>query len=112
MARNPPFKKISQRGIPDTGFPKMSSETSQTLIPKLRTIEIKKPITIMMDESPGLIGCLYHNIAIASRKQTLQMKAARLSILNKAIVQKSKFLHKIALFCLINQFQQYEFIAS
>ena len=32
------------------------------------------------------------------------MKAARLSILNKAIVQKSKFLHKIALFCLINQF--------
>jgi hypothetical protein len=55
---------------------------------------------------------LYHNIAIASRKQTLQMKAARLSILNKAIVQKSKFLHKIALICLINQFQQYEFIAS
>ncbi len=30
------------------------------------------------------------------------MKAARLSILNKAIVQKSKILLKIALFCLIN----------
>ncbi len=40
------------------------------------------------------------------------MKAARLSILNKAIVQKSKFLHKIALFCLINQFHSYDFNAS
>ena len=64
------------------------------------------------EESPGLTGCFNHNKQIASRKHTLQMKAARLSILNKAIGQKSKFLHKIALFCLINQFHLYEFIAS
>jgi len=38
-------------------------------------------------------------------KQTLQMKAARDNILNKAIGQNSKILHKIALICLINQFQ-------
>ena len=61
---------------------------------------------MMMDDSPGLTGCLYHKMPIANRKQTLQMKAARLSILNKAIVQKSKFLHKIALICLINQFHK------
>jgi hypothetical protein len=56
---------------------------------------------------PGseISGCLSHSMASASMKHTLQMKAARHNILNKAIVQKSKFLLKIALFCLINQFQ-------
>jgi hypothetical protein len=57
-------------------------------------------------------GCSSDNIPSESMKHILQMKAVRESILNKAIVQKSKFLHKIALFCLINQFHKYEFIAS
>lgn len=60
---------------------------------------------MIMEKRPGLTGCLNHNKKIANRKHTLQIKAARLSILKKAISQKSKFLHKIALFCLINQFQ-------
>jgi hypothetical protein len=55
---------------------------------------------------------LNRTMPMASRKQRLQMKAARQSILNKAIVQKTKFLHKIALFCLINQIQLYEFHLS
>jgi hypothetical protein len=50
------------------------------------------------------MGCLNQRKQMASRKQILQMKAERYNILNKAMVQNSKFLHKIALFCLINHF--------
>ena len=75
-------------------------------------MERRNPMAMISDVIPGLTGCLKYNNPIARRKHTLQMKAARLSILNKAIVQKSKFLHKIALFCLINQFHLYEFTAS
>jgi hypothetical protein len=85
---------------------------NQIFTTTFRTIESKKPITIINEEIPGLTGCEYHNRKIANRKHTLQIKAARLSILKKAMSQKSKILHKIALFCLINQFHYYEFIAS
>jgi hypothetical protein len=67
---------------------------------------------MMSDAIPGSTGCLKYNNPIAIKKQTLQMNAARLSILDRAMVQKSKFLVKIALFCLINQFHRHEFIAS
>jgi hypothetical protein len=66
-------------------------------------MDSRNPITIISDESPGLMGFFSHNKQTARRKHTLQMKAARLSIRSKAIGQKSKFLHKIALFCLIKQ---------
>jgi hypothetical protein len=57
---------------------------------------------MMSEANPGLTGCRKYNSPIAIRKHILQMNAARLSILNRAIVQKSTFLVKIALFCLIN----------
>ena len=41
--------------------------------------------------SPEFIGFLSHNMAIASRKQTLQMKAARWRTLKKAIIQNPNF---------------------
>jgi hypothetical protein len=104
-ARKLKFKIISQRGIPFAGFPDNLRKRSQKLTTIFKTTETKNPITSSREVSPGFTGCLYHRIPIASRKHILQMKAERWSILKKAIVQKSKYLLKIALFCLINQFQ-------
>jgi hypothetical protein len=100
--------------MPSLGFLRMNRKINQIFAMTFRMIARKNPITMIRELIPGSesIGCLSHNMPSASMKHTLQMKAARQSILNKAIVQKSKFLHKIALFCLINQFQLYEFIAS
>ncbi len=63
------------------------------------------------DERPALMGCRIQRIAMASRKHTLQIKADRFNILSRAMVQKSKFLLKIPLFCGINHFELYEFAA-
>src|ERR1700682_4180339 len=103
---------MSRRGISTKGFLNKRRKISHKLTTTFNKMETKKPITMIRDASPGLIGCLIHNMPIARRKQTLQMKAARMSILNKAIVQKSKFLHKIALFCLNYQFHLYELFLS
>jgi hypothetical protein len=85
---------------------------SQLHTRKFSMTAIKNPITSIVEFSSGYAMNLNRTIPMANRKQRLQMKEARQSILNKAIVQKTKFLHKIALFCLINQFLSYEFIAS
>jgi hypothetical protein len=103
MTRIPPLIYISILGIPDQDFLEILKTSSQIFTTKFSTIESKNPITMIRDDSPGFTGLLNHNKQIARRKHTLQMKAARLSILSKAIGQKSKFLHKIALFCLIKQ---------
>ena len=108
MAMNPPFMIIRECGIPSVRFLEMRIISSQRFTTMFSKMARKNPITMMRELIPGseFSGCLSHNMASASMKHTLQMKAARHNILNKAIVQKSKFLHKIALFCLINQFQQ------
>jgi hypothetical protein len=67
---------------------------------------------MISDVRPALTGCRIQRIKMDSRKHTLQIKADRLSILSKAIVQKSKFLLKILLFCGINYFDLYEFITA
>ena len=107
MAMNPPFMIIRERGIPSIRFLEMRRISSQRFTTIFKTMARKNPITMMRELIPGseLSGCLSHNIPSASMKHTLQIKAARHNILNRAIVQKSKFLHKIALICLINQFQ-------
>jgi hypothetical protein len=103
---------MSILGIPSSGFLDMRRNIKQAFTTTFSTTERKNPITMIRDATPGYTGCLYHSNPIASRKHMLQMKAVRLSILNKAMVQKSKFLHKIALFCLNNQFHSNEFIPS
>jgi hypothetical protein len=74
----------------------------------------KNPITMIRELIPGSesMGCFSQSMPMASMKHTLQIKAERDSNLNKPMVQNSKYLHKIALFCLTNQFLLYEFIAS
>jgi len=100
--------------MPSVGFLVMNRKINQRFTTIFRMIARKNPMTMIRELIPGSesVGWLNHKMPSASMKHTLQMKAERVSILNKAIVQKSKFLHKIALFCLINQFQLYEFIAS
>ena len=70
------------------GFLKILLRINQIFTTTFSTIESKNPITIINEASPGLTGCEYHNRKMASRKQTLQIKAARLSILKKAICSK------------------------
>jgi len=107
MIMNPALIMIRERCMPSIRFLEIKKISSQKLTTIFRTIARKNPITMIRELIPGseFSGCLSHKIASASMKHTLQIKAARQSILNKAMVQKSKFLHKIALICLINQFQ-------
>src|SRR5450631_267799 len=102
---------MSGRGISVTGFLAIRIKIIAPFTMIFKITDKKNPITMISELIPQseFNGCLNDKMPIAIRKQTLQMKAARLSILNKAIVQKSKFLHKIALFCLINQFNSYDF---
>jgi len=97
---------MSGRGISIAGLLAIFIKIIVPITMIFKITDKKNPITMISELNPEseFNGCLYDKMPIASRKQTLQMKAARLSILNKAIVQKSKFLLKIALFCLINQF--------
>src|SRR5665213_861900 len=84
----------------------------QVLTIRFKKTERTNPITIIRDSKPGFTGFRIQSIRMANRKQTLQIKADRLSILNRPIVQKSKILHKIPLFCGINHFDLYECIFS
>jgi len=61
-------------------------------------------MAMISEARPGETGSLIRSSTREMRKQMLQINAERLSTLNKAIVQKSKILIKIALFCLINRF--------
>jgi hypothetical protein len=70
------------------GFLKIFNRISQIFTTEFNTMESKNPMTIIREERPGLTGCLYHNKKIANRKHILQIKAARLSILKKAISSK------------------------
>ena len=98
---------IKNRGILSVRLLEMRRISSHEFTTIFRMMARKNPITMMRELIPGseFSGCLSHNMASASMKHTLQMKAARHNTLNKAIGQNSKFLHKIALICLINQFQ-------
>jgi hypothetical protein len=95
---------INQRGIPANIFFFIQRYNKPAFTAILKIQDRKNPITMVSDAISVATGRFIRRKQIASKKQMLQMKAARLSILNKAMVQKPKFLHKIALFCLINHF--------
>jgi hypothetical protein len=93
MAMNPPFTIIRNRGMSLIPFLEMPRISSQQFTIIFRIMARRNPMTIMSELTPGseFSGCLNHKIASASMKHTLQMKAARHNILNKAIVKNSNF---------------------
>ncbi len=82
---------INQRGIPVNGFFEINRKIKPRFKEPLKIQDRKNPITMVSDAISIVTGRFILRKQIASKKHMLQIKAARLSILNKAIVQKSKF---------------------
>ena len=79
---------MNERGISFNVFLLIHLARCQKFTIKLKTMESAKPITMISDARPGSTGCRTRRIIMARRKQTLQIKADRLSILSKPMIQK------------------------